>query len=89
MINGKVEEKTCGEGPSLNNMFDDDYHLRDVINNIKGCLYQGFNAADKYSASFEVYQLFYAENEAMDLDAVRNEEHGNEKSIHLLISLLF
>ena len=27
------------------------------------------------SFSYQVYQAFYAENEAMDLNTVRNEEH--------------
>ena len=76
MINGKIEEKTCGEGPSLINMYDDDLHLQDVIQKIKKSLNEGFAAADKYAATFQKYQMFYAENEAMDLQALREEEHG-------------
>ena len=54
---GKVEEKTCGEGPSLHSMFEDDHHLDDVISRIKGCLNEGFNAAEKYANTFQVNLL--------------------------------
>ena len=36
-INGKVEEKTAGDGPSLATMFEDDRHLQGIIQNIKVC----------------------------------------------------
>ena len=32
IINGKFEEKTAGDGPSLPSMFEDDKHLQGVIN---------------------------------------------------------
>ena len=35
IINGKFEDKTCGEGPSLATMFDDDRHLQDLVNTIR------------------------------------------------------
>ena len=35
IINGKVEEKTAGEGPSLATMFEDDRHLQGIIQSIK------------------------------------------------------
>ena len=34
-INGKVEEKTAGDGPSLATMFEDDRHLQGIIQSIK------------------------------------------------------
>lgn len=36
-INGKVEEKTAGDGPSLATMFEDDRHLQGIIQSIKVC----------------------------------------------------
>ena len=39
IINGKFEEKTCGEGPSLSTMFDDDRHLQGLVNNIRVILH--------------------------------------------------
>uniref|UniRef100_A0A8C3XVM5 Uncharacterized protein n=1 Tax=Chelydra serpentina TaxID=8475 RepID=A0A8C3XVM5_CHESE len=39
IINNKIEEKTCGEGPSLSTMFKDDKHLQAIIQQIKfACL---------------------------------------------------
>uniref|UniRef100_A0A670YGW1 Uncharacterized protein n=1 Tax=Pseudonaja textilis TaxID=8673 RepID=A0A670YGW1_PSETE len=35
VINNKIEEKTCGEGPSLSTMFKDDKHLQTIILQIK------------------------------------------------------
>lgn len=35
VINNKIEEKTCGEGPSLSIMFKDDRHLQNIILQIK------------------------------------------------------
>lgn len=77
IINGKMEEKTCGEGPSLISMFDDDTHLQQIIKNIKKSLNEGFREAEKYAATFQMYQAFYLENEAMDLQKLRETEHGN------------
>lgn len=41
IINNKIEEKTCGEGPSLSTMFKDDKHLQAIIQQIK--VPNGFN----------------------------------------------
>ena len=30
LINRKLEEKDCGEGPNLENIFEDDIHMKDV-----------------------------------------------------------
>ena len=35
IINNKFEEKTCGDGPSLATMFEDDKHLQTIIHNIR------------------------------------------------------
>ena len=35
IINNKFEEKTCGDGPQLSAMFDDDRHLQKIIHNIR------------------------------------------------------
>uniref|UniRef100_A0A671M2D2 Dynein heavy chain linker domain-containing protein n=1 Tax=Sinocyclocheilus anshuiensis TaxID=1608454 RepID=A0A671M2D2_9TELE len=35
IINKKVEEKTCGDGPSLEEILEDDVYLQDIILNIK------------------------------------------------------
>lgn len=35
IINGKLEEKTAGDGPGLDTMFEDDKHLQGVIGSIR------------------------------------------------------
>ena len=57
-------------------MFEDDKHLQGLINNIKESLSAAFNAASQYADTFEPYRMFYKENEILDLDVVRTEEHG-------------
>ena len=57
-------------------MFDDDTYLSDIFQNIKKCINEGFDAANQYAMTFEKYQSFYIENETLDLEAVRQTEHG-------------
>ena len=57
-------------------MFDDDRHLQGLISNIRDSLTAAFNAAQQYSDTFEPYREFYKENETSDLEAIRQEEHG-------------
>ena len=42
IINSKFEEKTCGDGPSLTTMFEDDKHLQNLISEIR----VGFDVAN-------------------------------------------
>ncbi|KAK3733193.1 hypothetical protein QZH41_008554, partial [Actinostola sp. cb2023] len=60
IINGKVEEKTVGEGPSLG--------YNDAISS-------AYDIAGQYANTFEPYRQFYQENESLDLEAIREEEH--------------
>ena len=76
IINNPFDEKTCGEGPSLTTMFDDDRHLQGLIQNLREALAAAFNAASQYADTFEPYREFYKENESCDLEAVRQQEHG-------------
>ena len=36
-----------------------------------------FDSAWRYASTFESYRQFYQENESLDLEAIRLEEHGN------------
>ena len=36
-----------------------------------------FDSAWQYANTFEPYRQFYQENESLDLEAIRHEEHGN------------
>ena len=76
IINNKFEEKTCGEGPSLSTMFEDDKHMQSLIQNIRDSMQAAFNAANQYADTFEPYREFYKENESCDLEGIRGEEHG-------------
>lgn len=40
IINGKFEEKTAGDGPSLTAMFEDDKHLQGVIQSLRVSTFQ-------------------------------------------------
>jgi len=35
IINNKFEDKTCGDGPSLISMFQDDRHLQALVDSVK------------------------------------------------------
>ncbi len=78
IINRKFEEKTCGEGPKLDVMFDDDQNLKNIENKCRECLAAAFNAAQQYADTFAPYRVFYKENEETDVEKIRNEPHDVE-----------
>ncbi|XP_075463117.1 dynein axonemal heavy chain 6 isoform X2 [Ascaphus truei] len=75
-INKKLEVKTCGDGPSLRTMFEDDRHLQSIIYQIKETIQSAFDAANVYGDTFERFCNFFKENESLDLDALKQQEHG-------------
>ncbi|XP_040273964.1 dynein heavy chain 6, axonemal [Bufo bufo] len=75
-INNKLEEKTCGEGPSLSTMFEDDKHLQSLVSQVKEAIQSAFNTASVYAGTFERFRLFFKENESLDLEALKEEDHG-------------
>ncbi|XP_051785909.1 dynein axonemal heavy chain 6 [Erpetoichthys calabaricus] len=75
IINNKVEEKTCGDGPGLATMFEDDKHLQAVIQKINEGIHFAFTAANVYAETFERFHVFYKENESLDLEGLKEEEH--------------
>ncbi|KAJ8245285.1 hypothetical protein GJAV_G00269100 [Gymnothorax javanicus] len=75
IIYNKVEEKTCGDGPSMEAILEEDRHLHDIIRNITEVVEFAFEAADAYSETFERFRIFYRENESLDLDGLREQEH--------------
>ncbi|XP_053317654.1 dynein axonemal heavy chain 6 [Spea bombifrons] len=75
-INNKLEEKTCGDGPSLSTMFEDDKHLQSIVFQIKETIQSAFDAANVYGDTFERFCTFFKENESLDLDALKQEEYG-------------
>ena len=78
IINRKFEEKTCGEGPKLEIMFEDDQHLKNLEVKCRECLNAAFNAAQLYADTFHPYRIFYRENEAIDIEKIKNDDHDVE-----------
>lgn len=78
IINRKFEEKTCGQGPKLDMMFEDDSHLKAVENKCRDCLNAAFNAAQQFADTFHPYRVFYKENELTDIDRLRTDQHDVE-----------
>ncbi|XP_006900461.1 PREDICTED: dynein heavy chain 6, axonemal [Elephantulus edwardii] len=73
-INNKLEEKTCGSGPSLSSVFDDDKNFHTIIRQIKETIQAAFESARLYAATFEKFQIFFRENENLDLQALKLQE---------------
>uniref|UniRef100_A0A8C8Z9L8 Dynein axonemal heavy chain 6 n=1 Tax=Prolemur simus TaxID=1328070 RepID=A0A8C8Z9L8_PROSS len=73
-INNKLEEKTCGTGPSLSAVFEDDKNFHTIICQIKETIQAAFESAHLYAATFEKFQIFFKENESLDLQALKLQE---------------
>ncbi|XP_060043693.1 dynein axonemal heavy chain 6 [Erinaceus europaeus] len=73
-INNKLEEKTCGSGPSLSAVFEDDKYFHTIILQIKETIRQAFESAQLYANTFEKLQKFFKENESLDLQALKLQE---------------
>nr|XP_035128016.2 dynein axonemal heavy chain 6 isoform X3 [Callithrix jacchus] len=73
-INNKLEEKTCGTGPSLAAVFEDDKNFHTIISQIKETIQAAFESANIYAATFEKFQIFFKENESLDLQALKLQE---------------
>ncbi|KAL4694152.1 hypothetical protein H8959_013417 [Pygathrix nigripes] len=73
-INNKLEEKTCGTGPSLAAVFEDDKNFHTIISQIKETIQAAFESARLYAATFEKFQIFFKENESLDLQAPKLQE---------------
>ncbi|XP_029367943.1 dynein heavy chain 6, axonemal [Echeneis naucrates] len=64
------------DGPSLEFIMETDDHLQSIIQNIKESVQFAFDAARVYSHTFERFRLFYEENESLNLDTMRQQDHG-------------
>ncbi|XP_051560675.1 dynein axonemal heavy chain 6 [Myxocyprinus asiaticus] len=78
IINKKVEEKTFENGPSLEEILEEDSDLQDIRLNIKQSIQIAFDAANVYAHTFQPFRLFYQENEALDLEALKEQDHEVE-----------
>lgn len=73
IINGYVDPKTCGEGPSFKLFLDLDYDLDGLGTIGELILRHSFQMSDQYIAAFNSIRLFCLENQKLDLDILRNE----------------
>ncbi|KAK2919405.1 hypothetical protein Q8A73_003776 [Channa argus] len=64
------------KSPSLEFVIESDGYLQGIIQKIKESLQFAFDAAKVYSHTFEHFRQFYQENESLDLDAMRQQDHG-------------
>ena len=79
LINHKLEDKVCGNGPSLDIIFRDDTHLLKLGQDVTDCIGRGFDVARDWASKFELYQMFYNENEALDLVQLEKDDHGQQE----------
>ncbi|KAK2815675.1 hypothetical protein Q5P01_026142 [Channa striata] len=63
------------KSPSLEFVIESDGYLQSIIQKIKESLQVAFDAAKVYSHTYEHFRQFYKENESLDLDAMRQEDH--------------
>ncbi|CAO2605466.1 hypothetical protein LEMLEM_LOCUS12472, partial [Lemmus lemmus] len=64
----------CGPGPSLSAVFEDDRNFLTIILQIKETIHAAFDSAYLYAATFEKFQIFFKENESLDLQALKQQE---------------
>ncbi|XP_069668946.1 dynein axonemal heavy chain 6 isoform X3 [Periplaneta americana] len=74
MINGKVEERLCGDGPVLSVVLSEDIFLVNLRKNIIKFFNLNFEAAMTYIQRFQDIREFYAENELKDHSSIKNEK---------------
>ncbi|XP_055452394.1 dynein axonemal heavy chain 6 [Psammomys obesus] len=74
LINKKLEEKTCGPGPSLSSVLEDDRNFLTIILQVKETIHSAFDSARLYAATFEKFHIFFRENESLDLQALKQQE---------------
>ena len=49
---------------------------------------RGFEVANEYAEKFELFREFFAENEEFDVEALSEEEHGENNNYNLLQLLI-
>ncbi|XP_057699654.1 dynein axonemal heavy chain 6 isoform X1 [Corythoichthys intestinalis] len=66
------------DAPSLESVIENDGYIKSICQKIKESLQFTFEAAQVCASMFERFQLFYKENESLDLDALRQKDHALE-----------
>ncbi|VDQ00829.1 unnamed protein product [Trichobilharzia regenti] len=73
LINNKFEEKTCGTGPQLRNMFAEDTGLQEIIYHVKKSLKSAFEAVNSYMNTFVEIHEFYRDNEEISKESIQTD----------------
>ncbi|XP_010793817.1 dynein heavy chain 6, axonemal-like [Notothenia coriiceps] len=76
MTEARADEHKYVDDQCVESIIESDDNLQSVIQNIEELLQFAFDAAKVYSRTFEHFQLFFKENEALDLDAMRQQDNG-------------
>ncbi|XP_053711973.1 dynein axonemal heavy chain 6-like isoform X3 [Synchiropus splendidus] len=71
----EVSESKFQVGPSLKSIIENG-HLRSIIRDIRETFQCAFDVAEMYSSTFEHFQQFYKENESLNMETLRQQEHG-------------
>ncbi|KAL3319655.1 Dynein heavy chain 6, axonemal [Cichlidogyrus casuarinus] len=66
IINHQFEKKTCGPGPSLNAIVEDDTHLQFILARLRNILSESFEAANTYLHTFDEMNQFYDTNNQVE-----------------------
>jgi len=73
MINGKMEERLCGNGPNLSIILKEDAYLVKLRRHVIKFFNMNFEAAVSYIQRFLVIRQFFAENEEKSRGSIENE----------------
>ncbi|KAK5899926.1 hypothetical protein CesoFtcFv8_009352 [Champsocephalus esox] len=76
MTEARANEHIYVDDQCVESIIESDDNLQSVIQNIEELLQFAFDTAKVYSHTFEHFQVFYKENEALDLDAMRQQDNG-------------
>ena len=49
---------------------------------VQGCVSVAFQKADNYRQKFEPYRDFYRQNEALDVEKFKEEDHGQSSTTY-------
>jgi hypothetical protein len=73
MINGKTEEKLCGDGPNLGTVLKQDDCSVKLRRYTMKILKKNFEAATVYIQKFQSLRQFFVENEEESHNSIENE----------------
>lgn len=73
VICGKENDRLCGDGPSLQFLFDIDYEYKNLTEKILDYFNTNYDAVYKYLKRLEYVHIIYIENEDLDKETIKNE----------------